>query len=340
MGKIAVVILNWNGKSLLEEFLPSVVKYSSQDNVELIVVDNASTDDSVSFLKKNFPNIKILIHDKNYGFAGGYNKSLKQIEADYYLLLNSDVEVTENWLQPLITLMENNPNVAACQPKVLAYNKKEYFEHAGASGGFLDKNYFPFCRGRIFNEVEKDLGQYNNAIEVFWATGAAFMVRADEYHSSGGLDEDFFAHMEEIDLCWRLKNRGYQIYVEPNAVVYHLGGATLEYMNPKKTMLNFRNSLYMIYKNIEHGKLFYTLVVRLLYDTIAGLKFLFSLQVSHFCAVIKAHFLFWITMHHFIPKRKENIQLSKKYHHAEIYEGSIVKDFYLHKKKRFTDLGF
>ncbi len=340
MGKVAVVILNWNGKKLLDEFLPSVVKYSSQENVELYVVDNASIDDSVVFLKQNFPQIKILIHEENFGFAGGYNKALKQIEADYYLLLNSDVEVTENWLQPLVTLMESNPNIAACQPKVLAYRNKSSFEHAGASGGFIDKNYFPFCRGRIFNEVEQDNGQYNDSIEVFWATGAAFMVRSDAYHKAGGLDEEFFAHMEEIDLCWRLKNRGFQIYVEPNSVVYHLGGATLEYMNPRKTMLNFRNCLYMIYKNTAQGKFFGTLVIRLFYDTIAGLKFLASLQFSHFWAVIKAHFKFWVTMSHFKAKRRENILQAKNYQHQEIYNGSIVKDFYLSKKKRFTDLGF
>ncbi len=340
MGKTAIVILNWNGKSLLEKFLPSVVKYSTLPGVEIVVADNASSDDSVSFLQKNYPAIKIVRLDKNYGFAGGYNKSLEQVDADYFMLLNSDVEVAENWLQPLIALMDSDEKIAACQPKIRSYRYRDYFEHAGASGGFVDKNYFPFCRGRIFNEVEKDEGQYDNRREIFWATGAALMIRANIFRESGGLDNDFFAHMEEIDLCWRLKNRGYKIFVEPASVVYHLGGATLNYMSPKKTMLNFRNNLYMIYKNIARGKFFGMLLTRLFYDTVAAFKFLFSLQFTYFFAVMKAHCQFWFTMHRFTEKRKENLKQAISFDHAEIFGKSVVKAFYLNGKKKFSELEF
>jgi len=338
MGKTAIVILNWNGKPLLEKFLPSVVKYSTMPGIEIVIADNASTDGSVNFVKENYPQIKIIVLDKNYGFSGGYNRALSQVDADYFVLLNSDVEVTEDWLHPLISLMDSDEKIAACQPKIRAYRQREYFEHAGASGGFIDKNYFPFCRGRIFNFVEKDEGQYDNRREVFWATGAALMVRANVFKESGGLDEDFFAHMEEIDFCWRMKNRGYKIMVEPASVIYHLGGATLNYMTPKKTVLNFRNNLYLIYKNIEPGKLFSMLIIRLFYDTVAAFKFLFSLQVAHFFAVVKAHFQFWFTMHKFRYKRKENIKKTTLYNHPEIYNHSIVIDFYLKGKKKFSDL--
>lgn len=338
MGKTAIVILNWNGKQLLEEFLPSVVKYSNLPDVEIVVADNASTDDSVPFLVDNYPQIKVVKLNENYGFAGGYNKALAQVDADYFVLLNSDVEVTENWLQPLISLMDSDEKIAACQPKIRSYRHREYFEHAGASGGFIDKNYFPFCRGRIFNFVEKDEGQYDDRREVFWATGAALMVRTDAFKESGGLDEDFFAHMEEIDMCWRLKNRGYKIFVEPASVVYHLGGATLNYMSPRKTMLNFRNNLYMIYKNIAQGKFFGMLLIRLFYDTAAAFKFLLSLQIAHFFAVIKAHWQFWFTISRFSAKRKENLKHTTVFNHPEIYKHAIVKDFYLKGKKKFTDL--
>ncbi|MCD6366425.1 MAG: glycosyltransferase family 2 protein [Bacteroidales bacterium] len=338
--KTAIVILNWNGKSLLEDFLPSVVKYSTFPGVEIVVADNASTDDSVLFLEKNYPAIKIVRLSENYGFAGGYNKALAQVDADYFVLLNSDVEVTENWLQPLIVLMDGDEKIAACQPKICSYRRHDYFEHAGAAGGFIDKNYFPFCRGRIFNDVEKDTGQYDDCREVFWATGAALMVRASIFKESGGLDNDFFAHMEEIDLCWRLKNRGYKIFVEPASRVYHLGGATLNYMSPRKTMLNFRNNLYMIYKNIPHGKFFGMLITRLFYDTVAAFKFLVSLQFAHFFAVIKAHWQFWFTMHRFSGKRKENLKQTIVFDHPEIYGKSVVKKFYLNGDKKFSELEF
>ncbi len=340
MGKTAIVILNWNGKALLEEYLPSVVKYSTMPEVKIVVADNASSDDSVSFLEKTYPAIKIIRLDKNYGFAGGYNQALTQIDADYFVLLNSDVEVTENWLQPLIALMDSDEKIAACQPKIRSYRRRDYFEHAGAAGGFIDKNYFPFCRGRIFNEVEKDTGQYDNRCEVFWATGAALMIRANVFKESGGLDNDFFAHMEEIDLCWRLKNRGYKIFVEPASVVFHLGGATMNYMSPRKTMLNFRNNLYMIYKNIPQGKFLGMLLTRLFYDTVAAFKFLLSLQFAHFFAVIKAHWQFWFSVHKFSKKRKENLKYAVSFNHPEIYEKSVVKAFYLKGEKKFSDINF
>jgi len=338
MEKTAIVILNWNGKPLLERFLPSVIAHSTMPDVEIIVADNASTDNSVSFVQKKYPQIRIIRLNKNYGFAGGYNRALEQVQADYFMLLNSDIEVTKNWLTPLISLMKNNKNIAGCQPKILSLRQPEYFEHAGASGGFVDKNYFPFCRGRIFNYVEKDNGQYNNRREIFWASGAAFMIRSDVFKYGGGFDEMFFAHMEEIDLCWRLKNRGYRFFVEPESIVYHLGGATLNYMTPKKTFLNFRNNLYMIYKNAEPSKFIGVLITRLFLDTIAAFKFLISLKLTHFFSVIKAHWQFWFTMHLFSNKRKENKIKSVQFNHPEIYKHSVVIDFYAKGKKKFSDL--
>ncbi len=223
--KVAVVILNWNGKSFLEKFLPIVIKYSS--SAQIIVADNQSSDDSVSFLKQHFPEVRIIINPSNDGFSTGYNLALKQVEAEYYVLLNSDVEVTEKWIEPIMDLMDSNKQIAACQPKILDYNHKTTFEYAGAAGGFMDKYGYPFCRGRIFNSLEEDKGQYNNSTEVFWATGACMFVRAEAFWKVGGFDDDYFAHMEEIDVCWRMKNIGYQIYVEPKSLVYHVGGGTL-----------------------------------------------------------------------------------------------------------------
>ena len=243
--RVAVVILNWNGRFFLEKFLPSVYN-SSYPNLEFVIGDNASTDDSVVFVQENYPSVKILTNKTNLGFAGGYNAILKRVEADYYVLLNSDVEVTQNWIEPVIDYMESYPDIVAAQPKILAYHEKNKFEHAGAAGGFIDKYGYPFCRGRIFNDVEEDNGQYNTPMEIFWATGAALFIKSTAWKASGGFDDDFFAHMEEIDLCWRLKRMGYRIGYVGESVVYHVGGGTLNTSNPKKSYLNFRNNLVML----------------------------------------------------------------------------------------------
>ena len=333
--EVAVVILNYNGQAYLEQFLPSVIAHSEM--ARIWVVDNCSTDDSVAFVKDNYPSIKLLVNQQNGGFAQGYNEGLEQIEADYYVLLNSDVEVTKNWLEPCIDLLEKNENIAAVQPKILAQKRKDYFEHAGAAGGFIDSNYYPFCRGRIFDLVEKDEGQYNESTEIFWATGACMVVRAKLYHKNGGLDADFFAHMEEIDFCWRLKKQGHQIFYCGDAHVFHVGGGTLDYQNPRKTHLNFRNSLYMIYKNHD-GILFFKLFYRLCLDGIAAAVFLFKFQFAHFWAVFKAHLVFYIT----IPKLHKKRSLIKKnsttFNSAGLYKKNIIFKKFISGLKKFSEL--
>jgi len=269
--KTAVVVLNWNGKAWLEKFLPNLVKHSQEATV--FVADNASTDDSVDFVKNNFPTVKIIINASNGGYAKGYNYALKKIDAQYFVLINSDIEVTEGWLSPIIYLMDSDKNIAACQPKLLDYKERNSFEYAGASGGFIDNLGYPFCRGRIFDNLEQDKGQYNDAIEVFWATGACLFVRASHFIDIGGLDEDFFAHQEEIDLCWRLKNKGYKIMVQPKSIVFHVGGGTLNSGSPFKTHLNFRNNLFMLFKNLPASSLFTTIPIRLVLDGVAALTF-------------------------------------------------------------------
>ena len=302
--KTAVVILNWNGKHWLEKFLPNVISNSLDATV--IVADNNSTDDSVSYLKENFPNIQIIQNNGNYGYAKGYNLSLKQIDAQYFILLNSDIEVTENWISPIISLMDSNNTISACQPKILDYNNKKKFEYAGASGGYIDKFGYPFCRGRIFDDLEEDKGQYNKATEVFWATGACLFVRASHFWKVGGLDNDFFAHQEEIDLCWRLKNKGYKIMVEPKSEVYHVGGGTLNAESPFKTHLNFRNNLYMLFKNLPLSSFFIIIPVRLVLDGIAAITFLKKEKgMSHLFAIMKAHFTFYFEIPKLISKRRK-----------------------------------
>ena len=303
--KVAVVILNWNGKTFLEKFLPTVIKHSPE--ARIIVADNNSSDDSIKLLQTQFSEVEILQLDKNYGFAGGYNKALKQIESAYYVLLNSDVEVTENWLNPMIELLEKDTSIVACQPKIKDYNNKSYFEYAGASGGFIDKFGFPFCRGRIFEELEKDQGQYDDPIEVFWASGASLFIRAEQYHAIGGLDEFYFAHMEEIDLCWRLKNQGHKIMVCPQSIIYHVGGGTLNKTNPKKTFLNFRNSLLTLHKNLPQQDRFKILFIRLTMDGLAAIKFLFSGNPSHTWAILRSHYSFYGALSQNKMKRKESL---------------------------------
>jgi GT2 family glycosyltransferase len=330
--KVAVVILNWNGKSFLEQFLPSVTQYS--ENARIIVIDNFSTDDSINFLTQNYPSIEIVKLEQNYGFAGGYNKGLKQIESNYYVLLNSDVEVTPNWLTPMLSILENNFEIAACQPKIKDYNKKTHYEYAGAAGGFIDKYGYPFCRGRVFDSIEKDNGQYDDEIEIFWATGACLFIRAELYHKEGGLDEFFFAHMEEIDLCWRLKNSGYKIMFSPNATVYHVGGGTLNKTNPKKTFLNFRNNLLMLHKNLPKNQRFSKIVTRLFLDGIAGLKFILSGKPSHTIAIFKSHLSFYKAIPQNRLKRSNN---EVKILTGMLNQGIIMK-YFLKKCKTYDEI--
>lgn len=306
MKKIAVVILNWNGAKLLKEFLPSVVNYSKEATV--YVIDNASTDDSLLVLKEEFPSVKIIQNKANYGFAQGYNEGLQCIEEEIYCLLNSDIEVTENWLTPIQSLFDKNPNTAIIQPKILDYKNKAYFEYAGAGGGFIDKFGYPFCRGRIFDTIEKDNGQYDNTLPVFWASGACFFIRKEVYRELNGFDANFFAHQEEIDLCWRSFNRNYDTLYCGLSTVYHLGGATLATSNPKKTFLNFRNSLLMLTKNLPSNQLIIIVVGRMILDGIAGIQFLVKGKFKHSFAILKAHFSFYALLIKTLRKRESKIK--------------------------------
>lgn len=332
MKDIAVVILNWNGKVFLEKFLSKVI--SCSEGAQIVLADNASTDDSVSYVRTNFPEVRIVINESNGGFAKGYNDALKQIEVPFYLLLNSDIEVSENWLEPLLEIMQDD-KVAGCQPKVLAYHDNSKFEHAGAAGGYLDRNYYPFCRGRILSHTESDLKQYDSVSEIFWATGACMMVRSKVFHAIGGFDEDFFAHMEEIDLCWRMKRLGYRFMVEPKSVVYHVGGGTLNYMSPQKTYLNFRNSLYMIIKNHE-GILFFKLFYRLSLDGVAALLFLFTANYKHFWAVYRSHVSMYRNLSTMLRKRRAFQPDKSRFNRAGMYKGSIIWAFYFKKIRSFS----
>jgi GT2 family glycosyltransferase len=325
--KIAVVILNYNGQHWLEQFLGDVVLKSPE--AEMYVADNASTDKSVAYVQENHPSVKIIQNPKNDGYAGGYNLALANICADYYVLLNSDIEVTGNWLPPVIQLMEGDKNIAACQPKIKSFHQKEYFEYAGACGGFIDYLGYPFCRGRIFDTLEKDEKQYEEAREVFWATGACLFVRATHFHEVGGLDADFFAHMEEIDLCWRLQNSRHSIWVQPASTVYHVGGGTLQSGSTFKTYLNFRNNLFMLYKNLERPTP--TVFKRLLLDGLAGFKFLSEGKLIHTWAIVRAHFAFYGAINHLKKKRAQTFN-------AALYPKSILISYYLQGKKKFGDL--
>lgn len=326
--KVAIVILNYNGRGILETFLPSVIKHS--EGYEIIVADNASTDDSLAFLREKFSEVKILQNAENEGFAKGYNTALRQVKADYYILLNSDVEVSENWITPIIQLMEKDKTIAACQPKIRSFHEKENFEYAGAAGGYIDWLGYPFCRGRIFDTCEKDNGQYNDSRAVFWATGACMFVRADVFHQLGGFDDNFFAHMEEIDLCWRIQNAGYQVFYCAESVVFHVGGGTLHKSNPRKTFLNYRNGLAMLYKNLPKEKLFKTILLRLILDGVSGVKLFFDGKFADVWAIIKAHFAFYAM----IPKLERKNPKAVKH----IYQKSIVKAYFLEKRKEFRML--
>lgn len=335
--KVAVVILNWNGKQYLEKFLSIVLKNSP--GAFIYVADNHSTDESVHYLKTNFPNVSVIINHANEGFAKGYNTALKQIDAQYYILLNSDVEVSVNWIEPLVNLLESQPNIGACQPKILDYNNRQKFEYAGASGGYIDKYGYPFCRGRLFNELEEDHGQFDDVKEVFWATGACMMVRAETFWKTGGFDEDYFAHMEEIDVCWRMKNLGYMVYVEPASKVYHVGGGTLNKLSPVKTFLNFRNNLITLTKNASSPLLVLKIIYRMLLDTVAAFKFLFEGHGLHFFAVIKAHFSYYAFLPSTLRKRKVMQQMPDfRYTTTCVYEKNIVYLHFIKGIKKYLDL--
>ncbi len=331
--KIAVVILNWNGKSFLEMFLPGVVKHTAAV-AEVIIADNNSSDDSVEWLKEHFPDVRIIRNTVNGGFAKGYNDALAQVDADYYILLNSDIEVTENWIMPVINLMQQHSEIAACQPKILAYDDKERFEYAGAAGGFIDYYGYPFCRGRVFLEIEKDNGQYDQSCEVFWATGACFFIKAELFHAAGGFDEDFFAHMEEIDLCWRLKRMGYAIYYCADAKVFHVGGGTLPKRSAKKTYLNFRNNLILLYKNLPGKRIYPVFFFRTILDGVAALKFLVSAGFADFVAVFKAHLHFYMNLRRDKGKRSS----LSNYYVSGIYKGNLVYQHYIKGVKTFSQL--
>jgi len=332
--KTAVVVLNWNGKAWLEKFLPNLVKHSQEATV--FVADNASTDDSVDFVKNNFPTVKIIVNASNGGYAKGYNDALNQIDAEYFVLINSDIEVTEGWLSPIIDLMDSDKKIAACQPKLLDYNKRNTFEYAGASGGFIDNLGYPFCRGRIFDDLELDKGQYNDAVEVFWATGACLFVRAEHFNEIGGLDEDFFAHQEEIDLCWRLKNKGYKIMVQPKSIVFHVGGGTLNSGSPFKTHLNFRNNLFMLFKNLPASSLFTTIPIRLVLDGVAALTFLNKEKgFQHVLAIAKAHFIFYFEIPKLMVKRQK---IKQKNNLIGKVDWSILLNNKIKGIKRFSEL--
>lgn len=337
MSKTAVVILNYNGKKFLNKFLQKVIDYSPE--TDIYVVDNCSTDNSVSYLKSNFPDIKLIELIENFGFTKGYNMALKEIESTYYVLLNSDIEVTSNWLSPIIKFLDENNDVAACQPKILAYHQRTHFEYAGASGGFLDSFGFPYCRGRLFENLEEDLGQYDDILQVFWASGACFFIRSEVFHRLGGLDEDFFAHMEEIDLCWRINLSGAKVFVVPESKVYHVGSGTLFRTDPQKTYLNFRNNLTMIYKNTPALQLFYKIPIKLILDWIAGIRFWKKNSISHFYAVLRAHIYFFIHFKNNYHKRKLNKKYINSNHRIDFTPFLLLYNYFLQGIKNFSDLG-
>ncbi len=336
MTETAVVILNFNGSHFLKQFLPSVIRHSG--DAKIVVADNGSTDDSLAVLQNSFPSVDVIAIGTNLGFCGGYNFALKKVNAEYFVLLNSDIEVTPNWISPIIDIFKKELSIAAAQPKILSYHQKEMFEYAGAGGGYLDTLGYPFCRGRIFDAVEKDHGQYNDARQVFWATGACLFIRSNLYHQLGGLDEDFFAHMEEIDLCWKLNRLGYKVYYEPRSKVYHVGGGTLSKSNPRKTYLNFRNGLSLIFKHLSPTDLIWKLPLRMMLDWLAAIKFGLDGSWADGWMVMKAH---WAFLKNLSAERSKRKELSTKNTYKWVpspYQGLIVLDFYVRGKKDFSKL--
>jgi GT2 family glycosyltransferase len=327
---VAIVILNYNGRHYLEKFLPNIIRYSQ--GYQIWVADNASTDQSIEWLNGQYPELKTLVISENKGYAGGYNEALNRISSDYYILLNSDIEVTENWIEPVIALMESDTKIAACQPKIRAFDLPTHFEYAGAAGGYMDYLGYPFCRGRIFDTREEDLGQYDDEKDVFWATGACLFIRATAFHEAKGFDESFFAHMEEIDLCWRLLNMQYRITYCGKSVVYHVGGGTLHKSNPRKTFLNYRNNLIMLFKNLPKGRRWKTVLIRLVLDGISSVRFMATGAWPDVIAIIRAHFAFYAL----IPSLTKNTKRTT--YRAPLYYRSVVWEYFVLGKHRFNQL--
>jgi len=338
MHKTAIVILNWNGLGFLKMFLGTVLLYSADDETSVFVADNGSTDGSAEWISENFNDVKLIKLNSNHGFAGGYNLALNQIDAKYFVLLNSDIEVTKDWLKPLVGFMDNNPDVASCQPKILSYYQKDHFEHAGAAGCFIDKFGYPFCRGRIINKVEKDTGQYDDTINVFWSSGACMIVKSEAWKKCGGFDADFFAHMEEIDLCWRFHKAGYRVCFLPESVIYHVGGGTLSYSSPFKTYLNFRNSLFLLYKNLPDSKLNSILFIRRILDGLAAFYFLLQGSFKSVAAVWKAHMDYYKAVDKLREKRKVVQKLGLNDAQDTILNKSIVFEFYVKGNNTYKSL--
>ncbi len=333
--KVAVVILNWNGERFLKKFLPILLRNIQLPDTELVVADNGSTDGSLELLN-SFPHVRKILLDRNYGYAGGYNRALSQVEAQYYVLLNSDIETPKGWLEPLIEFMDANASVAACAPKLIDYNRRQYFEYAGAAGGFIDLFGYPFCRGRILSEIEVDTGQYDTPMPVFWASGACMVVRSSCFWEVGGFDNDFFAHMEEIDLCWRLQNHGYSVYAVPQSVVYHVGGGTLPNNNPFKLYLNYRNNLLMLHKNLSLRALCVVIPIRILLDLLSAMVYLINGKVSFMMAVFKAHWHYFYSLS--VLNKKRRMRNPKIY--IQRYRGLILIDFFILRRRVFSRLPF
>lgn len=342
MTKTAIVILNWNGLSFLQMFLSKVVAHSSVPGTAIWLVDNGSADGSAEWVRQNIKEVNIIEFETNQGYAGGYVRALEMIDAEYFVLLNSDIEVTPGWLEPLVTHMDNNVRTAACQPKILSYFKRTHFEYAGASGGFIDKFGFPFCRGRVLSVVEEDNGQYDTPMPVFWASGACIIVRASSYREAGGLDPEFFAHMEEIDLCWRLQNLGYHIFAVPDSVVFHVGGGTLKYDTPGKSYLNFRNNLFMLYKNLPEKNFGKILFIKMLIDGMAAITFLFSGKPRHFAAVLRAHRDYYRAGNRLRTQRERGVAAGRDSRLSRVtrLNKSIVFLFYFKRVRRYSDINF
>lgn len=337
MSRTAIVILNYNGERLLEQFLPSVVEHAT--GAAVVVADNASTDRSVSWVKENYPQVRLITLDQNYGFCGGYNRALRRVDADYYLLLNSDIEVTPGWLEPLVKLLDTRADVAAVQPKILSYHQRGKFEHAGAGGGYIDSLGYPFCRGRIFDSVETDTGQYDDDRPVFWSSGACMLIRARSFHQFGGFDEDYFAHMEEIDLCWKLHRDNQRVMYCGSSVIYHVGAGTLAYGSPRKVYLNFRNGLSLLFKHFSPGQLALRMPIRVVLDGLAAMRFLFAGEWSNGAAVARAHVDFFYNIGREIRKRRAIQSVYPRYSREGIRSGSIVFDYFVRGKKAFDDGG-
>lgn len=336
--KTAVVILNWNGKEQLANYLPYVIQFTDLTQCDVYVADNGSTDDSLAYVRAEFPQVKIIELDKNYGFAGGYNRALKQVNADIFCLLNSDVRVTKNWIEPVLKVFNTEEDVVAIQPKILSDRDWSQFEHAGAAGGFIDKYGYPFCRGRIMDVIEYDRGQYNKITDIMWASGACLFIRSKAFNAAGGFDDDYFAHMEEIDLCWRLKNQGHRIVFNYKSKVYHYGGATLDYENPHKLYLNFRNSLWTLYKNYTGHVLRWIMIKRMIIDTLAIIKYTVTFDFKNAYTIVRAHYAYYRSKSKLKQKRKALKQQVKVRKHPEILNNSIVVQFFLYARKTFAHI--